>query len=393
MDLETYASTSEKPQGKPNLGLPKAGGGPASADPLTHHNIVLDYHWYIPETAAAGPGDVSHKRRLLAKLALQFQALGLTGQEPAQNFILHLYRRNCRPNTLASYGGGLRLFLEFLRDRGKSQMEALTREDLEAFVEHEQDRGLKPLTVKTRLSLVKAFVRYLINQEVVQPEVLSRSLKIKVPELLPKAMDPEDVKKLLMVLHHVRNRAMILLLLRTGMRIGELLNTTVNDLNLKERKIVILQAEKTQVGRVVYFSDDAREALLAWLAERLPHTQKLFYAQGRDSLSYTAVRTQFHKYLAQAGLSQKGYSLHSLRHTFATELLNAGMRLECLQQLLGHTNLEVTRRYARLTDKTREEEYFRAMAIIERGQADGYYQRDRQLPTFSQETQLFAAHR
>ena len=161
-------------------------------------------------------------------------------------------------------------FSRFLRDRGKSQLEALTREDLEAFVEHEQDRGLKPSTVKSRLSLVKAFVRYLINQEVVQPEVLSRSLKIKVPELLPKAMDPEDVKKLLMVLHHVRNRAMILLLLRTGMRIGELLNTTVNDLNLRERKIVILLAEKTQVGRVVYFSDDAREALLAWLAERLP---------------------------------------------------------------------------------------------------------------------------
>jgi integrase/recombinase XerD len=143
----------------------------------------------------------------------------------------------------------------------------------------------RPKLLSIAISLVKAFVRYLINQEVVQPEVLSRSLKIKVPELLPKAMDPEAVKKLLMVVHHIRNRAMILLLLRTGMRIGELLHTTVNDLNLKERKIVILLAEKTQVGRVVYFSDDAREALLAWLAERLPSQPKLFYAQGRDSLS------------------------------------------------------------------------------------------------------------
>jgi integrase/recombinase XerD len=392
MDQETYASTNEKPPGKPNLGLPNAGGGPAPANPLIRHTIALSYDWYIPGIAG-GSGNVSDKRRLLDKLALQFQALGLIGQDPAQNFILHLYRRNCRQNTLASYGGGLRLFLEFVSDQGKSQLEDLTREDLEAFVEHEQDRGLKPLTVKTRLSLVKAFVRYLINQEVVQPEVLSRSLKIKVPELLPKAMDPEDVKKLLMVLHHIRNRAMILLLLRTGMRIGELLNTTVNDLNLRERKIVIPLAEKTQVGRVVYFSDDARETLLAWLAERKPDRQHLFYAHHRDSISYTAVRTQFHKYLAKAGLSQKGYSLHSLRHTFATELLNAGMRLECLQQLLGHTNLEVTRRYARLTDKTREQEYFRAMAIIERGQVDGSYQRDRQLPAFSQETQLFAAHR
>ena len=90
------------------------------------------------------------------------------------------------------------------------------------------------------------------------------------------------------------------------MRIGELLNTTVNGSpNLRERKIVILLAEKTQVGRVVYFSDDAREALLAWLAERLPSKPKV-HAHNRDSISYTAVRTQFHKYLAQAGLSQKG---------------------------------------------------------------------------------------
>ena len=61
------------------------------------------------------------------------------------------------------------------------------------------------------------------------------------------------------------------------------------------------------------------------------------------------------------------------RHTFASELLNAGMRLEVLQQLLGHQDIEVTRRYARLTDKTREEEYFRAMAIIEKGGIDGDY--------------------
>jgi integrase/recombinase XerD len=79
------------------------------------------------------------------------------------------------------------------------------------------------------------------------------------------------------------------------------------------------------------------------------------------------------KYLKKAGLDQKGYTVHCLRHTFASELLNAGMRLECLQPLLGHQDIEVTRRYARLTDRTREQEYFRAMAIIEKGGIDGDY--------------------
>ena len=77
--------------------------------------------------------------------------------------------------------------------------------------------------------------------------------------------------------------------------------------------------------------------------------------------------------IQKAGLEQKGYTVHCLRHTFASELLNAGMRLECLQQLMGHQDIEVTRRYARLTDRTREEEYFRAMAIIEKGGIDGDY--------------------
>jgi integrase/recombinase XerD len=84
-------------------------------------------------------------------------------------------------------------------------------------------------------------------------------------------------------------------------------------------------------------------------------------------------------YLKKAGLLNKGYTLHCLRHTFASELLNAGMRLECLQPLLGHTSVEVTRRYARLTDKTREDEYFKAMALIEKGEIHGAYRFDHRL--------------
>jgi integrase/recombinase XerD len=102
----------------------------------------------------------------------------------------------------------------------------------------------------------------------------------------------------------------------------------------------------------------------------------IFYGQKYETLTYAAAQGMFRKYLKKAGLAHKGYSLHCLRHTFASELLNAGMRLECLQPLLGHTSVEVTRRYARLTDKTREEEYFRAMALIEKGEIHGNYRFD-----------------
>jgi integrase len=156
------------------------------------------------------------------------------------------------------------------------------------------------------------------------------------------------------------------------MRIGELLGAKVCDVNLKEQKIMIYQAEKTGSGRIVYYSDDAQVALKKWLEERDPAAEFLFYGHGRR-LTYGGAREIFLKYVRKAGLSHKGYTIHRLRHTFASELLNAGMRLEYLQNLLGHTSVEVTRRYARLTDKTREEEYFKAMERIERGEIDGHY--------------------
>ena len=109
-------------------------------------------------------------------------------------------------------------------------------------------------------------------------------------------------------------------------------------------------------------------------------------------MSYQAFRMMFAKYLDKAGLRNKDITPHCLRHTCASDLLNAGMRLECVQQILGHSSIEMTRRYARLTDKTREEEYFRAMSKIERGEIDGHYRLDRELQTLLKEKELLPSY-
>jgi integrase/recombinase XerD len=284
--------------------------------------------------------------------------------------------------------------MAFIQKEGKVHLEEITRQDIEGWLEHEQDRGLKASTVKMRFGALKAFLRFLIERQVLSHELLSKRMIIKVPDALPRAIDPDDIRQLVAVLEDVRDRAMILILLRTGMRVGELQNLIVEDVNLKQRRIEIYEAAKTRVGRVVYLSEDALKALKAWLTVRAPHKTYLFYSRGkyRHSITYPAVRAVFIKYLQKAGLCHKGYTLHCLRHTCASELLNAGMRLECVQQLLGHSTVEMTRRYARLTDKTREEEYFRAMALIERGEINGHYQLDCELQTFLEKTQLFPSH-
>jgi integrase/recombinase XerD len=316
----------------------------------------------------------------------------IPGKRHLEEYLRDQYRRNCKPNTLRSTFTNLDIFLSFVKASGKSHLEEITREDLFAFIEHEQDRGMKPVTVHTRLGRIKAFIHFLVEQGVVRGDILTRRLTVKVPDSLPRAMEPEHVRRLLSVIDNTRDRAMIVVLLRTGMRIGELLNLLVREVNLKERRIEIYEAEKTRVGRVVYLSEDANSCLKAWFKERDPNRQLLFYAKGRHSMTYANARLVFAKYLAKAALSQRGYTLHCLRHTCASELLNAGMRLECLQQLLGHSTIEMTRRYARLTDKTREAEYFQAMSKIEGGEIDGSYQLDPELPEVFEKKELLETH-
>ena len=117
----------------------------------------------------------------------------------------------------------------------------------------------------------------------------------------------------------------------------------------------------------MYFSNDAAAALYDWLLVRDYWKEPLFYGQGqgRQPLSYSGARKIFIKYIGRAGLVDKGYTLHCLRHTFATNLLNAGMPIEVLRDLLGHSNLQQTQHYAKLSDRSREAEFFRAMAVIE----------------------------
>jgi len=182
--------------------------------------------------------------------------------------------------------------------------------DLEAFVEHEQDRGLRISTVRTRLACIIAFLHFLMEQEIIPGSVLKRGIRLKLPETLPRAMNPADVRKLLSVIDGIRDRALILLLLRTGIRIGEALGLKVNDLDLKDRKVHLFEGEKNSMGRVVYLSEDAVFAIKLWLRRRDASKEFVFYGQSQGHLCYSTGRGIFMNYLRKAGLEQKGYTVH-----------------------------------------------------------------------------------
>ena len=349
-----------------------------SFNPNAHFQSRPSDLGYIFIEPAAAAAKSSGRQQVLDRILDKISKQDLLGKSYVEQYLRYKYRRNCKASTLKIAATCLVQFLSFFARHGNIVLEQLSRQDIEAFVESLQDRGLKPATVCIRLRNVYAFVRYLVLEyKGFDYGLLERKVKLKLPDRLPRAMDPQHLDQLLAAIDKCRDRALILLLLRSGMRIGELLTCKLEDIDLAEQKILIYQSNKTSVGRAVYYSADARQALLAWLKLRDPLKQYLFYGRKDKPLSYEAARAIFKKCLQKAGLQYADYSLHCLRHSFATDLLNAKMPLECLRELLGHCSLVITRRYARLSDKTREEEYFTAMERILKGECDENDQCDR----------------
>jgi integrase/recombinase XerD len=328
--------------------------GPGTEDPQTTSQPR--------ETSAPSQRELA-RGRMLAKIA----GLDLPGKDYFTQYIHYKYRKNCKPNTIDSTYSVITQFLAYLKHTQIGNLEHLSRSDVEGFFEHQQDRELKVRTLKTHMGSVYAFVRFLADEGIVSSDLLFRKVRIKAPDSLRRNICHEDIETLLSVIEDPRDRAMVLLLLRTGMRIGELLNTRMRDICLEEQTIRIEQSEKTGDGRVVYFSNDAAEALYEWLLVRDFWKERLIYGQGRESITYAAARKRFVKYLSKSGLKGRGYSLHCLRHTFATNMLRAGVALEVVRDLLGHSSLDQTQHYAKLVDRIREEEFFKAMAAIEGG--------------------------
>ena len=325
---------------------------------------------FAPAAGAFYVYQPSKQRRALNTAIDRLEASSLPGFEYVIAYIHDKYRRNHSVTSISQTGRTLHAFLSIFKDLGRSDIQGIQRQDIATYVEHEQEKGLKVNSVRNHLHTVYAYLRYLVENDVLPADILQKKIRIKLPEVLPKAIPAEDLKQILRVITGVRDRALILLLLHTGMRIGELLKVKMADIVLSERKILLYLGEKNLHGRTVFYSTTAELALNKWLATRDTTSEYLFSGYGGKQLCYVTAWMIMKDALQKAGLEGKGYSLHSLRHTFATNMLNAGLRLEVLQQLLGHLTIDITLRYARIADVTREDAYFRAMAIIEKGASD-----------------------
>jgi len=245
-----------------------------------------------------------------------------------------------------------------------------TSSDIDAFVSSASAKGLSPSTINTALSTLKAFFDFLREdgRMEVQP-VISRRHRLFAPTMFPKPMADADLISFFKVSDSLRDRLLFLLMLRCGLRVSEACRLTWQAIDLQATTLRVNNG-KGQVDRIAYISPDLEKTLALW-HERSSQSEYLFPSRKvrLAPLSRGDVHWQMKKYLRLAGIG-KQYSPHCLRHTFATQLLNAGVSLEVLKELMGHRSIQMTLRYTQLYESTKRQQYDQAMESIQRRQAN-----------------------
>lgn len=243
-----------------------------------------------------------------------------------------------------------------------------TPSDIDCFIAAARARGLAASTINGHLSMLKELFDFLREDGHMQTQpVIRRRHRLPTPTTLPKPIAEVDLITFFKVIDSVRDRLLFLLMLRCGLRVSEACSLTWDDVDLQAASIRINNG-KGQVDRVVYIAPDVEQALQLWQARGTP-SPYLFPSRRRHAAPILRgdVHWQMKKYLRLAGI-QANYSAHGLRHTFATQLLNAGVSLEVLRELMGHRSIQMTLRYTKLYEATKRRQYDEAMARIEQRQ-------------------------
>jgi site-specific recombinase XerD len=222
----------------------------------------------------------------------------------------------------------------------------------------------RPKTMTCHLQTIRLFFDYLINEEgqsMVNP--ITR-ISLRLPQPLPRHLKDDQVKSLFAVIKDLRDRAMFMLMLRCGLRVQEVAQLTVDALEYQRRQIFVFKG-KGGKDRVVYMSEDARSALLAYLEKRSSKAKGLFLVQkgpmrGKP-LSVRGIQKRIEYYARKSDLN---VSCHRLRHTMATQLLNADADLATIQDLLGHGQITTTQRYCRVANLKVQRDYYKAMEVV-----------------------------
>lgn len=282
-------------------------------------------------------------------------------------FAKDLSRRFPGTSTAIHYVSDVQVFLRWF---GRPLREA-QRTDIDRFIVWQQTLGRARATINRRLVALRMWFEFLADRAhddgqtgMVNP-VHPRRHYLRPAEPLPRDLTDEQLHRLLAVITWPRDRALVLLMVRAGLRVGEVQRLQLIDCLFAQharQRSRLRVFGKGRRERMVYLATDAEAALLDWLALRQPSASPhVFLNRWGQPLSITGIQLKVTAYGRRAGVQ---VSCHRLRHTFARQLIEVGTPVSTVQRLLGHQSLRSTQRYLSLADPIVHRDYDAAMARL-----------------------------
>jgi site-specific recombinase XerD len=286
-------------------------------------------------------------------------------QTALDQFRRYLERRQFSAHTIISYTLDLRLFFTEV----PVPLAQVSFREIDQFVEHQHQHDRSWATINRRLNALKHFFAFCLDQQLVRGNPVKPSHFVRRGRPLPKALSREQVQRLFAQIVHPMDRALFLVMLRGGLRVSEVAHLQLEHIDWEQQALQIVQG-KGRKDRRVYLSPDAIASLHQCLAQH-PGTRvqsSVFWNRKRHTqpLSIKAIQKKMERYAKAAGITA---SCHSLRHTFASNLLEHGAEVVTIRDFLGHSQIASSERYAKVSNQKVKQEYLRTMQkILKQGQ-------------------------
>ena len=271
-------------------------------------------------------------------------------------------RRNYSSHTIKNYMHTLRQFIVWVN----VPIEQVTHATILRYIDHLLKRRLTPKTINCHLDSIRGFYNYLIHEErVAMVHPIKRGYTLRLPYPLPRYLKDEQVDRLFAEITNPRDRAMFMLMLRCGLRVEEVANVTLAAMDLRRMQLIVYEG-KGRKDRIVYISRDALASMIDYLRVRpSSRAKKLFLVEKGThrgkGISVRGIQKRIEYYAKKTGIK---VSCHQLRHTMATQLLNADADLVTIQDLLGHSRIKTTQRYCKVSNLKVQRDYHKAIEEV-----------------------------
>lgn len=261
-------------------------------------------------------------------------------QEVIEIFNKQLIIENYSEQTIRNYLSALKLFLEYI---SKLQLKDVTDKEIQDYLHYcKTNKKYSYSSMKQVIAAISYLYKKIFKKQV--PAALD--IKLRKPMHLPKVLSTKEISKILKTTINLKHKTILFLIYSGGLRLSELINLRIEDIDSESMKIHIMQA-KGKKDRYIMLSVNVLKLLREYYKVYKP---KEFVVEGQNGGKYSpkSVQSVFKTALKKAGIKKKA-SVHSLRHSFATHLLDDGTDIRYIQELLGHKRLETTQIYTHVS--------------------------------------------